>query len=516
MSGKTKFNTDWSRDRPWLHSVKCDKHSAFCAACNVTISVSGGGISQVKAHERTGRHTKAAESFKNQSTFSNNGKSSLTLSRKELPSNFTSEENVLNAEVLQALSIVDKTQSFSSADGDNEKFQRMFPDSAIAKAYKQGRTKVKYTVHFGIAPHVKALLLEEVRNVPFAFKFDETTTSQVKKQYDGYITYYSNSKKEITTSYCGSLFLDHCSAADLINHFFHFIEDLELDVNNLLNIGMDGPSVNKKFERELLEELENSNISKFITIGSCALHTVNNAFGKGLKQLKAAEIDLDQFAIDLHFFFKLSSARREDFRKISSITDVTVHYLLKHCQTRWLSIERVLVRIIEQFENIREYFLVELPKQSGFKGKTGVGSTERYKRISTLLNNKVLFPCMTFVVFVSQDFRKFMLPLQTSAPMIHVLHSMEMKLIQNMISKFLDPKYIKNEEQTQFLSVKGIKKLDVKAKEKHLVSIPIVQISIWGYISNPLSLKEGVSWFLMSLFTSDVKREKNKAKEIEV
>ena len=470
MSGKTKFNTDWSRDRPWLHSVKCDKHSAFCAACNVTISVSGGGISQVKAHERTGRHTKAAESFKNQSTFSNNGKSSLTLSRKELPSNFTSEENVLNAEVLQALSIVDKTQSFSSADGDNEKFQRMFPDSAIAKAYKQGRTKVKYTVHFGIAPHVKALLLEEVRNVPFAFKFDETTTSQVKKQYDGYITYYSNSKKEITTSYCGSLFLGHCSAADLINHFFHFIEDLELDVNNLLNIGMDGPSVN-----------------------------------------------LDQFAIDLHFFFKLSSARREDFRKISSITDVTVHYLLKHCQTRWLSIERVLVRIIEQFENIREYFLVELPKQSGFKGKTGVGSTERYKRISTLLNNKVLFPCMTFVVFVSQDFRKFMLPLQTSAPMIqHVLHSMEMKLIQNMISKFLDPKYIKNEEQTQFLSVKGIKKLDVKAKEKHLVSIPIVQISIWGYISNPLSLKEGVSWFLMSLFTSDVKREKNKAKEIEV
>ena len=229
---------------------------------------------------------------------------------------------------------------------------------------------------------------------------------------------------------------------------------------------MDGPNVNRKFERELLEQFENNDISKFITIGSCALHTVNNAFGKGLKELKAAEIDLDQFAIDLHFFLKLSSARREDFRKMSSITDVTVHYLLRHCQTRWLSIERVLVRIIEQFENIRTYFLVELPKLPGFKGK-GIGSTERYKRINSLLNNKDLLPCMTFVVFVSQDFRKFMLPLQTSAPMIHVLHSMEMKLIQNLISKFLDPKYIKNEEQTQFLSVKHTKQLNVKAKEKH-------------------------------------------------
>ena len=190
MPGKTKFNTDWSRDRPWLHPSKCDKYSTFCTACNVTISVSGGGISQVKAHEKTGKHTKAVESFKTQSTFSSNGNSSLILSRKDSFSNFTEEEKVLNAEILQAFSIVDKTHSFSSADGDNERFQQMFPDSAIAKAYKQGRTKVKYTVHFGIAPHVKELLLEEVRNVPFAFKFDETTTSQVKKQYDGYVTYY--------------------------------------------------------------------------------------------------------------------------------------------------------------------------------------------------------------------------------------------------------------------------------------------------------------------------------------
>ena len=65
------------------------------------------------------------------------------------------------------------------------------------------------------------------------------------------------------------------------------------------------------------------------------------------------EIELDQFAIDIHVFFKYSAARREDFDQYyCDITDVTVHYVLRHChcQTRWLSIERVLVRMRRQVE----------------------------------------------------------------------------------------------------------------------------------------------------------------------
>ena len=47
-------------------------------------------------------------------------------------------------------------------------------------------TKTKYFVEFGIAPHIKQLLLTDLDGSPFTFKFDETTTSQVKKQYDAY------------------------------------------------------------------------------------------------------------------------------------------------------------------------------------------------------------------------------------------------------------------------------------------------------------------------------------------
>lgn len=47
-------------------------------------------------------------------------------------------------------------------------------------------TKVKYVLEFGVAPYMLEQLIADVQNQPFTFMFDDTTTSQLKKQYDGY------------------------------------------------------------------------------------------------------------------------------------------------------------------------------------------------------------------------------------------------------------------------------------------------------------------------------------------
>ena len=33
------------------------------------------------------------------------------------------------------------------------------------------------------------MLLYHVNNIPYTFKFDESTSSQIEKQYDGYLQY---------------------------------------------------------------------------------------------------------------------------------------------------------------------------------------------------------------------------------------------------------------------------------------------------------------------------------------
>ena len=104
---------------------------------------------------------------------------------------FSYEEQVLRAEVLQALQVVNSNYSFVSSENDNERFKIMFPDSKIAQSYRQSKTKVRYNIQYGIAPHVKQMLIYDVSNTPFTFKFDESTTSQVKKQYDAYLQFWS-------------------------------------------------------------------------------------------------------------------------------------------------------------------------------------------------------------------------------------------------------------------------------------------------------------------------------------
>ena len=66
----------------------------------------------------------------------------------------------------------------------------------------------------------------------------------------------------------------------------------------------------------------------FFTLGSCVLHEFG--FGEGLKQLKE-KLDVEQLLIDVFFFFKYSSARREDYKEMENLIDVTAEYLLKYC-----------------------------------------------------------------------------------------------------------------------------------------------------------------------------------------
>ena len=88
---------------------------------------------------------------------------------------------------------------------------------------------------------------------------------------------------------------------------------------------------------------------------------------------------------------------------MSELTDVTGEYLLKHCLTRWLYIGKVVVRLLEQIDNVKQYFLTFLPQQRGFAWKNGVANTERYQRIAAVIDNKMLLPTLSFIVYAVSD-----------------------------------------------------------------------------------------------------------------
>ena len=74
--------------------------------------------------------------------------------------------------------------------------------------------------------YVKLLL----DTTPLNFFFDETTTSQVTKQFGRCMRYWCSDKNEVVASYCGSLFLGHCDSDQTLEHFYSFQKRLDWSI----------------------------------------------------------------------------------------------------------------------------------------------------------------------------------------------------------------------------------------------------------------------------------------------
>ena len=294
--------------------------------------------------------------------------------------------------------------------------------------------------------------------------------------------YWSKQDRRVVHRYHSSLFVGHSDADTLVRHYLDFVNALGLDSSMLLHFRMDGPNTNFSFEREMVKYLEEMNTS-FLMTGTCSLHSAHSASVKGIKKLlqgtfreisasktdKTGSFNMNNFFQDLHFFFKYSSARREDYALLASIAGVTTEYMKKHAETCWVSIKYVALCCLEQRENLKEHFLKFLPQQKNFKKE--VEKTQRYLRTKTALSKPIMEAYVLFVAFVAHDFQEFLVPFQSTEPMIHLLYPALCKLMNVLQRKFIRKIKLSSDDTTKKVgdvgddrNIKPLSKIDVGAK----------------------------------------------------
>ena len=123
----------------------------------------------------------------------------------------------------------------------------------------------------------------------------------------------------------------------------------------------DGLNINKTVWNKLDEQISASPERKgkgLVNISTCNLHVCHNAFQK---DLQVFDEDLSELVISLYISFKLSASRHEDYEEVQRKLGLLAHKFLKHVESRWLTLAPALLRIVEQFDGLKQYFLIGVP-----------------------------------------------------------------------------------------------------------------------------------------------------------
>ena len=154
---------------------------------------------------------------------------------------------------------------------------------------------------------------------------------------------------------------------------------------------------------------------------------------------------------------------------------------------------RVLVRLIEQYANLKEYFLVFLPTTSSLKAS--VQGTVRYARIKKAMEDESTLQYFSFTAFFATDSEVFLTKFQSMKPRIHILYEeMEMeKLLWSTMSKFVKTKHLRSQKEdgsTKQAPANELLELDVfnKKMTKPLKIVDIGSKAKSLFLPSPLKL----------------------------
>ncbi|XP_017463396.1 PREDICTED: uncharacterized protein LOC108356805, partial [Rhagoletis zephyria] len=105
---------------------------------------------------------------------------------------------------------------------------------------KKHRTKCGNVIRNVIGPSLLEDLVDDISNSPFSLIVDKSTNISVMKYLCICVKYYSESRKEVTTSFLAIVAVDSTTAEELYDHTTIFLKSINMRLSNLVGIGTDG------------------------------------------------------------------------------------------------------------------------------------------------------------------------------------------------------------------------------------------------------------------------------------
>ena len=176
-ANKSLFNDNWLTKPEYSCRLTCKDEKrlkAFCNVCKKLFDISNMGEPAVKSHAKGSKHLNMLKmpgnvNSKIQNYYAPSRKTNVAQSNPvqvpspSSPSTITGTSNIsdqiaLNnyatrAEIIWAMKSISSNYSYNSCQGIPELFKVMFPESDTVQAFAMSKTKLRYIVHYGLAPY---------------------------------------------------------------------------------------------------------------------------------------------------------------------------------------------------------------------------------------------------------------------------------------------------------------------------------------------------------------------------
>lgn len=161
----------------------------------------------------------------------------------------------------------------------------------------------------------------------------------------------------------------------------------------------------------------------------CSCHSAHLCASYACKRLPK---EMEDVMRGIYCHFSRSSARQREFAKFQDFVKAAQHTILSPGQTRWLSQEARVKRILEQWGALILYFQAE-----DIDDPTAANTL-----IHGMLSNEMTVPFLEFTSYSLNCFNEFNTLFQSASPKLHLLQERVLTLIKDFAQNFMHFKYV--------------------------------------------------------------------------
>ncbi len=463
---KQKYNKKWEKDpqlKKWLSPVAKDPHKAFCKLCSKELSA---GLSELKKHQNSKKHQE--------------NDSAISTSRciTEMVVSDTITQKVKMAEIKMAAFVVEHHLPFQAMDHLSDLVTSIFPDSETAQLFHSKHTKTRAIVKHVLADDFRETLLNTLRKTLFSIIIDETTDVSSKKLLALVVRYFCNKENRVKSQFLKLLQVTDSDATTLVACLVSYFSNQDIPLTNIVGYASDTTNVMFGQNHSVVTLLKEK--IPYLYTMKCLCHSAHLCASHACEKLPRSIEDLVR---DVYSHFSHSAKRLAEYEKFQSFTNTEPHKLLKPSQTRWLSLEQCVVRVVEQWPALEAYF------QEASETHRLVSACNTY----AALKKPIVKLYYHFLKFVLPKFTHFNKLFQSETPNLHFLTSYLASTYKAFLSCYLSSTYIRS---------MSLDKLDPESQRNFL---PLTSMSmgedVSKFLMTPLStaMKEEVKGFLQSV-----------------